>query len=277
MLRLGLMIVTLLLAGVQSAAAQTLELTPAERDWLAAHPVIRVGFASGMAPYAFFDKQKIPTGAATELTELVAERLGIRLEYIRGRSWGQLLEGTRRHEVDLLTTATYRPDRDAFLNFTDNYLLTPLVVMTRTETPRLRSLEQLNGRRVALVNRYSSSEQAIERYPKMQVLAVATPLAGLRAVSEGRAEAYIGSLGVNTFTASRNGLSNLKVNSGFSDNGQAYGVRKDWPELVPLLEKALASHPGNRKTGDSFALGFGVDRESHVQRRRSRRSRARQN
>ena len=243
MLRLGLMIVTLLLAGVQSAAAQTLELTPAERDWLAAHPVIRVGFASGMAPYAFFDKQKIPTGAATELTELVAERLGIRLEYIRGRSWGQLLEGTRRHEVDLLTTATYRPDRDAFLNFTDNYLLTPLVVMTRTETPRLRSLEQLNGRRVALVNRYSSSEQAIERYPKMQVLAVATPLAGLRAVSEGRAEAYIGSLGVNTFTASRNGLSNLKVNSGFSDNGQAYGVRKDWPELVPLLEKALASIP----------------------------------
>ncbi len=200
-----------------------------------------------MAPYAFFDKQGHPVGVATELSALVAERLGVRLEYVQGLSWGQLLEGTRRREVDLLTTATYRPDRDAFLNFTENYLMTPLVVMTRTEPPRLRSLEQLNGRRVALVKHYSSSEQAIERYPQMQVLAVSSPLEGLLAVSDGRVEAYIGSLGVNTFTASRNGISNLKVNTSFSENGQSYGVRKDWPELVPLLQKALDSIPENEK------------------------------
>jgi PAS domain S-box-containing protein len=241
------MVVFFLVLVAASAAAATLELSSAERAWLAAHPVIRTGFASGMAPYAFFDDRKVPQGVATELTELVAARLGVRLEYVHGLNWEQLLEATRRLEVDLLTTATFRPDRVSYLNFTHNYLSTPVVVMTREQTPRLSRLDQLNGQRVALVKRYSSSEQAMERFPKMKAVWAAEPVDGLRAVSEGRAHAYIGVLGVNTTTASRNGISNLKVNTGFADNGQAYGVREDWPELIPLLEKALDAIPESEK------------------------------
>ncbi len=116
------------------------------------------------------------------------------------------------------------------------------VVMMRVETPRLRNLAQLKGRRVALVKGDSLSEQARERYPGMQVFEVASPLDGLLGLSNGRAEAYIGVLGINTYLASRNSITNLKVNAGFDvTNGQADAVCKDWPELVPLLEKALDS------------------------------------
>jgi two-component system sensor histidine kinase EvgS len=91
-----------------------------------------------------------------------------------------------------------------------NYLATPTVVTTRNETFRLRSLDQLNGRSVALVKRYSSSEKAMELYPGMVVMGVSSPLEGLLAVSDGRAEAYIGVWGINTYLASRNGITNLK-------------------------------------------------------------------
>ncbi len=239
----GVMALALACAGSVSAAS-SLNLTPVERAWLAAHPVIRIGVDPGYAPYSFVDEQGQAGGVAVELTALVGQGLGVRLELVPGLSWPQILDGARKRDVDLVVTAAQRSDREAYLNFTGVYLPTPLVVMTRNETPRLRDLEQLNGQRVALVRGYSSSEQAIERYPQMQVLPVATPLEGLSAVSQGTAEAHIGVLGINTFLAGRNGLSNLKVNAGFDMAfGQRYGVRKDWPELVPLLEKAIAAIP----------------------------------
>ncbi len=251
-LRFALAGVLFALPVAQGLAQSTLNLTPSERAWLKAHPVIRMGVDPGYAPYSFLDIDGRPIGVASELTTLVGQKLGVKLEMVPGLTWPQILEGARERKVDLITTAAHRPDRDAYLNFTRNYLMTPTVVMTRTETSRLRSLDQLNGRRVALVKSYSSSEAAIELYPGMEVMGVASPLEGLQAVSDGRAEAYIGVLGINTHLASRNGISNLKVNAGFDmTNGQAYGVRKDWPELVPLLEKALAAIP-ETQTQDIF-------------------------
>ncbi|WP_210547084.1 transporter substrate-binding domain-containing protein [Rhodoferax sp. PAMC 29310] len=243
-LRWALAGIFLALPVAQGLAQSSLILTADEQAWLKAHPVIRIGVDPGYAPYSFLDANGRPAGVASELTALVGQKLGVKLEMVPNLTWPQILEGARQRQVDLITTAARRPDRESYLNFSHAYLKTPTVVMTRLEASRLRSLEQLNGRRVALVKRYSSSEKAIELYPSMVVMSVANPLEGLRAVSDGRAEAYIGVLGINTHLASRNGISNLKVNTGFDmTNSQAYGVRKDWPELVPLLEKALASMP----------------------------------
>lgn len=245
-----------------STATGPLNLTLAEKTWLAAHPVIRMGVDPGYAPYAFIDAQGRPTGVSAELTALVGERLGVRLELVPGLKWPQILEAARERKLDLITTTAHLPEREEFLAFTRIYLPTPLVVMTRTETPRLSDLHELEHRRVALVKGYSSTRNVLDRLLGIDALLVAEPLAGLRAVSEGRADAYIGVLGVNTYLASRNGISNLKVNSGFDmANGQRYGVRKDWAELVPLLERALDSIPAEQQQA-IFARWVSVSAES---------------
>ncbi len=67
-------------------------------------------------------------------------------------------------------------------------------------------------------------------------------------------------LGINTFVASRNGISNLKVNTGFDmANGQRYGVRKDWPELVPLLREGARCNPRTPAAGDLRTLDTVLD------------------
>lgn len=244
LLRLFLSAVVLTLLALPSSAIAALTLTATERAWLAAHPVIRIGVDPDYPPYAFINPQGQADGVAAEITALVAEQLGVRFELVPNLSWLQILEGTHQHKVDLITTAAHLPEREAYLNFSHIYLPTRSVVMTRTETPRFANLLRLNGQRVALVKGYATSRQAIRRYPKMQVVEVATALEGLRAVSDGRANAFIGELGVNTLTISRHGLTNVKVNIGFGpSDGERYGVRKDWPELVPLLEKALDAIP----------------------------------
>ena len=233
----------------QETDARALELTASERAWLAAHPVIRIGVDSGYAPYAFFDEDGQFRGVAADFMAHIGSMLGVRTEVVSGLSWPQILTAVESRRLDLVTTAVKLPEREAYMNFSRIYIPTPLVIMTRDDAPRLASIDQLLQLRVALVEDYSSSRQVMDRYPALKPVFVADPLAGLYAVSGGEADAYVGVLGVGTHLASLHGISNLKVNVAFdmAGNGQRYGVRKDWPELVTLLDKALKAIPDDEK------------------------------
>lgn len=242
------------LAGLTFAAAgaapdQKLNLSEAEVRWLAEHPVIRIGVDPGYAPYAYIDEKGRFRGLAAEFADRVSALLGIRMERVPLPSWTDIIEAARARRIDVITTAVRLPERDAYLGFTRIYIPTPLVIVTRSDAQKMEGPDDLRLQPVALVNGYSSSHQVRQRYPDLKVLPVMSPLDGLRAVSAGEADAYVGVLGVSTWLASQHGLSNLKVNAGFEmvDNGQRFGVRKDWPELVALLDKALAAIPDEDK------------------------------
>lgn len=222
-----------------------LEPTPAEHNWLAAHPQIRLAIDPDYPPYSFIDESGKLQGVVPEFLAKIENMLGIRFQKVVDLDWPALLEAARNHQVDAVATVVRLPDREAFLDFTEIYLPTPLVIMTRLETPPLPGPHALEELQVALVKDYSSSRQALERYPGIQPVWVDNPLAGLMAVAAGQADAYVGVLGVNTWLALKHGISNLKVNAAFdmTANGQRFGIRKDWPILTQLMDKALKAIP----------------------------------
>ena len=238
------------LHGYTDASPQeTLALSDQEKRWLVAHPVVRVGVDGDYAPYSFFDKQGRFQGVAAEFSTRVADLLGIRLEVVPGLSWPQILNAARAHRIDLIPTAVRLPERKAYLSFSEIYIPTPLVIVTRNETPGLTRPEDLAHMQVALVKQYSSSQQALQRYPAIKPYFVTTPIEGLRAVASGKADAYIGVLGINTYLMSLHGLGNLKINAAFDmeQNGQRFAVRKDWAILARLVDKALRAIPAVEK------------------------------
>jgi len=244
------------LASVLAGAAWTAEpdiavpnLTAEEKAWLADHPVVRLGVDAGYGPYSFLDDEGLFQGMVADFVAEIERSLGIRFEIVSDLAWPELLAAVRERRLDAVATEVRLPEREDFLEFTGIYLPTPLVVMTRAETPQLRSLDALERLLLSLVAGYSSSRQVIERYPELRIHSVATPLEGLRAVASGVSDAYVGVLGVNTFLAARHGIANLKVNAAFdmADNGQRIGVRKDWPQLAHILDKTLAAIPADRR------------------------------
>jgi hypothetical protein len=64
-----------------------LELTPQERAWIEAHPVIRVGNDPSWMPIDFDDEHGLPTGVAADILALLAARLGLRFEAAPGQTW----------------------------------------------------------------------------------------------------------------------------------------------------------------------------------------------
>jgi len=224
-------------------------LNEGERRWLKDHQVIRIGVDRSYAPYAFVDKHGIFRGVAAEYAELISKMLGIRFEMVPELSWPEILEGAQQKTLDVITTASWRPEREAYLVFTEGYIPTPLVIMSRSDDNRIKIRDDLQGMTVALVTEYASSKRVMEQFSSIHVVEVSTPLAGLQAVATGKADAYVGVLGINVYQANLHGVSNLKVAASYDleTNYQRFGVRKDWPQLAGILDKTLNAIPEKKK------------------------------
>lgn len=247
-------IVNSYLSGVEYDLASYREIRPfqlseKERAWLRNHQVIRIGVDHAYPPYSFRDKSGAYQGIAIDVVNLIATHLGLKIEIAKGLSWQEILEGAKDKTLDVVLTAVETPERKDYLRFTGIYLPTPLVITTREDDDWIEGPEDLGGREIALVKGYSSAERVVREHQDISPFMVETPLDGLAAVSAGEVDCYIGVLGVNDYLTRENGISNLKV-AGRYDMllfGQRIGVRKDWPELAIILDKALNAISGKKK------------------------------
>jgi ABC-type amino acid transport substrate-binding protein len=68
------------------ASRPSVTLTEAERAWLRAHPVIRVGIDRDFAPYEWLDEKGKFVGINADILRLLEPRLGVRFEVVEGKS-----------------------------------------------------------------------------------------------------------------------------------------------------------------------------------------------
>ena len=112
-------------------------LTPAERQWLDAHPIIRLAPTPDYEPTEFFDEQGIYRGITADIVAKIEERLGIEFQVVRNETWAETIEELRSGEVDSVPIASRTPEREAFLVFGSAYISVSLPV-TRYPNSRLR-------------------------------------------------------------------------------------------------------------------------------------------
>src|SRR5262249_52557695 len=105
----------------------------------------------------------------------------------------------------------------------------------------INALEDLGGATVVLEKGYAINDVLKTKVPGAKIVNVEDTEAALRAVASGRADAYVGDLIVSTFLINRLNLANLDLRgeAGFSTSQLHFAVRKDWPELAGLLDRAI--------------------------------------
>jgi len=70
-------------------------LTAEETDWVAAHPVIRLGADPEFAPFEFFDKSGAYSGIASDYVKILNCRLGLNLQVVPGLAWSNVVDRTK--------------------------------------------------------------------------------------------------------------------------------------------------------------------------------------
>jgi len=221
----------------------TIELSPLERRWLSANPKVVVGNERDWPPFDFA-QDGVPRGFSIDIIKLAARKVGLELDFVTGYSWAELMSMFRAGEIDILPAVYQTPERRTFMAFTRSYSTNPSVLVTQAGRTDIVLPEDLRGRSVAVVDGFATAQVMAERWPEIRQVPVENVLAGLKAVSLGDVDAFVGSIGVISYVLKETYIPNLQVVSEVSikhpDETRLHiGVLDDALVLRDLLQKGL--------------------------------------
>ncbi|MCF8092240.1 MAG: transporter substrate-binding domain-containing protein [Desulfotignum sp.] len=218
-----------------------LNLTPEEKLFLDTHPKIRVANELDWPPFDFIQNGE-PAGFAIDYVTLLAGLIGVELEFVNGYTWSQLLEKGRKKEIDLFPGLWKSPDREEFLSFTSPYIQLIKVLVTRKDNPPVTSLADMKNKKIAVPAGYTLTEMVMDQYPDHDYVMVKNPAEGIKQVSLGRADGFVGSLGIINYIIKQQFINNVHVAAEIhldQDLPLYMAVRKDWQILGNILDKAM--------------------------------------
>ncbi|WP_025110414.1 transporter substrate-binding domain-containing protein [Pseudomonas sp. H1h] len=227
----------------QVAAQSRVRLSVSEREWLDQHPVVRVGVIEDFAPLTFFDAEGRFSGLSAQLLNLISQRTGLHFEVVRGRSLDRQIEQLKAGELDVLPVVTPSSEREAELQFTRAYLNNPFVLVGSTAPRSPRSLDDLQGKRLAIYRGHPLRDYILRRLPRVRLVEVSSPAEGMELIVKGQADATVSSLLVARFLIARHYRERLRVTNTIGDQPAriALATAPQATALHTILNKALLS------------------------------------
>ncbi len=230
---------------VEGAATRKthVKLTSAEQAWIREHPEIRLGVDPARQPMEFVDEKGQLQGISSDYVRILNERLGLNMETVPDLNWPQVMDAVPQRGVDALSGTARTSDRDKYLIYTEPYSYIDWVIVSRSDTPAISDLADLEGRLTSVNEGYASHERMEKQYTGIPLLPGKTTLDVLQNVVDGKAEAAVIELNAGTLIIHAYKMHSLAIDQHVfqKDDPIALAVRNDWPELVQILDKGLAS------------------------------------
>jgi two-component system sensor histidine kinase EvgS len=242
-----------------------LTLTDQERAYLASLPTLRIGVDPDWPPYTFVNAQDEPDGISSNYLNYVVQSLHIKVRRVPSTSWRDTVHLATSGQVDLLIAMSQDSQFTASFLPTHSYIDFPEVIVTRKLGKRLGDIRSLSHLNVAMVDDGGTgSAPGLDTAISFHQLTVANVREGLQAVSEGRADAFVGNYGVVERLIREHYAGELHVSgaTGYSQS-LSFGVASNYEPLRVLIDRVLAAIPEEdreriQNTWLSTSLTYGV-------------------
>jgi len=227
----------------QVAAEEDASLSSKEKNWLNSHHgKVVLAPSPDWEPMENFDEHGRYTGLVADMIRLIEKKLDFKFKIIRVRSWNKILEKAKNREVDLISAAQITPERQQFMNWSRPYITLRTTIIVRNSLKENLKLEQMQGMRIGVPSGYAVGEYIRNNYPELLLVDVSTGWQGLLQVSFGELDAMIMEIPNALYEIEKHSITNLRLagDTGY-DLQLAIGIRKDWPILAGIIDKALAN------------------------------------
>ena len=179
---------------------QAATFTPSERAWIAAqHTPLRLGVDPGWMPIDGLDPHGRHIGMASGYFELITAQTGLQFAPVMTGSWSETVAAIEQGKVDVVSAVMPTPRLARSLQFTAPYLSGPVMLYLHAQSPFIDTLEQLHGRRIAMVKGSEAYERIRNDHPQILFHEVPTIPDGLMLLENAQVFGFL----ENRFTAAR--------------------------------------------------------------------------
>ena len=239
------MVFMLAISSIATAGASepSIEFTSVEKAYIEQVGSIKMCVDPDWAPFEHINPQGKHEGIAADLVQLVAQRVGLRIELLPVKDWDESLAASKGKRCQIMSFLNQTPARDAWLIFTDPIFFDPNVIITREEHGFIADLKGLRGESVALPRGTMVEERVRRDFPNLTVVLTGSEPESMKLVSERQADLTIRSLIVAANAIKKEGLFNLKISGQIPEytNQLRIGVLKEELVLRSILNKGVTT------------------------------------
>ena len=153
----------------RSSGESTLNLTTEERAWIRVNPEIRVGNEIDWPPFDFVENGK-PMGYSIDFFKLIAQKVGLKTQFINGYTWAELLDMLKDGELDVLPAIYETEERKKKIAFTTGYYSQPMVMLVSSRSHDINNPTDLSGKRLAAIKGFAINDMIAKKYPEPVLL-----------------------------------------------------------------------------------------------------------
>ncbi|MCK4838891.1 MAG: transporter substrate-binding domain-containing protein, partial [Desulfobulbaceae bacterium] len=231
------------LVSAQSSAPEPMvTLTPEEQAWLAEHPEIALGASTDYPPMVIKRYDGTHIGVLVDYFELVSRRLNTRIRLQIEDSWADIQEKAQNREIDGLAFGGRDPSRDALYNATDIMIPTYFSVFARSQNEyRLKSFSDLKGMRIGYKRAARPTKTLLEKLPSSILKPYDDHESMTQALLSKEIDVIVAWMSYDHWRKEKlqGTIDNILLIDEYPIEMVTY-IRKDWPELIPILNKAIA-------------------------------------
>jgi len=221
--------------------------TAEELAFINANPKIRVSNEFDWPPFDFVASGK-PAGFGIDLMELLSRKSGLTFTYVNGYTWDELTQMFfNENKIDLIHSLSITPERQKKALFSAPYYHSKNVMVYRSDTHDLHSLNDLDGKIIALPKGWSSIEFFKTHYPRVHIIEVESSRQALEYIDNGKVVATVEQEGIAQYFITKFGFSDLKLSKWIENeelqktSSMHFAVGKTNPILFSILDKALSN------------------------------------
>lgn len=225
-----------------TTAGTHVALSDAERAYLAQKGAITMCVQPDWLPYERINEKGQHEGIGAEMIALMQERLGIKIVLHPTKEWAASVAAIRARECDILSMSANVPSRRDVMNFTQPYIVQPLVIATQAREMFIKDGSEIGQRTIGIIKGYVFVAMLRSRYPGIQITEVASTADGLERVRTGELWGYIDTMPTIAYSLQKFSMLDLKI-SGKLDFTLDLCVtsRNDEPLLGSIMQKATDS------------------------------------
>ncbi|RPJ78821.1 MAG: histidine kinase, partial [Deltaproteobacteria bacterium] len=142
-------------------------------------------------PYEFINQQGVPDGYNVDIFNAVANVMGIQADLSLG-PWNKVRSELEEGKIDVLIGMYYSEERDRMVDFSIPHLIIHHSIFIRRSDPKIDSIEGLTGKEVIVQKGDILHDFIQNKKIARKIITVESQPDGLRLLSSGRHDCFLG-------------------------------------------------------------------------------------